>query len=74
MHRLLPQTRPAWPAPLPGPNRNPWPSRFRISRFNFQIPNFKFRIPKQGATKSMVIDHAYLLEGQFAHELPEALM
>ncbi|GBF92229.1 hypothetical protein Rsub_05311 [Raphidocelis subcapitata] len=28
----------------------------------------------QGATKSMVIDHAYLLEGHFAHELPEALI
>lgn len=25
----------------------------------------------QGATKSMVIDHGYLLEGQYAHELPE---
>lgn len=28
----------------------------------------------QGATKSMVIDHAYLLEGHFSHELPEALV
>ncbi len=28
----------------------------------------------QGATKSMVIDHAYLLEGQYAHELPETLI
>ena len=28
----------------------------------------------QGATRSMVIDHAYLLEGQLAHELPEALI
>ncbi len=28
----------------------------------------------QGATKSMIIDHAYLLEGHFAHELPEALV
>lgn len=28
----------------------------------------------QGATKSMVIDHGYLLEGQFGHELPEDLL
>lgn len=28
----------------------------------------------QGATRAMVIDHAYLLEGHFAHELPEALI
>lgn len=28
----------------------------------------------QGATRSMVIDHAYLLEGQYAHELPEVLV
>jgi hypothetical protein len=33
-----------------------------------------FLVCAQGATKSMVIDHAYLLEGHFAHELPEALM
>lgn len=28
----------------------------------------------QGATRSMLIDHAYLLESQFAHELPETLI
>lgn len=28
----------------------------------------------QGATRSMLIDHAYLLEAQFAHELPEQLI
>lgn len=28
----------------------------------------------QGATRSMLIDHAYLLESHFAHELPEALI
>jgi hypothetical protein len=28
----------------------------------------------QGATRSMLIDHAYLLESHFAHELPETLI
>lgn len=28
----------------------------------------------QGATRSMLIDHAYLLESHFAHELPESLI
>eukprot|EP00879_Flechtneria_rotunda_P020734 GHRR01021823.1.p1 GENE.GHRR01021823.1~~GHRR01021823.1.p1 ORF type:complete len:162 (+),score=50.75 GHRR01021823.1:474-959(+) len=28
----------------------------------------------QGATRSMLIDHAYLLEGQYQHELPETLI
>lgn len=62
-------------APPPGPSPSPFSCLFPVF-VTTPPPHTHAHLcqQKQGATRSMLIDHAYLLESQFAHELPETLI